>query len=325
MRPPAAAASAGTLRVALVTTVKDEAASAPALIDAVRRQSRPPDEWIVVDGGSRDGTAELFAAAPGCRLIRAEGNIAHGRNVAIGHAAAPLIAVSDGGCRPVPDWLERLVAPLEAGRADVAAGATTPRVEAPIHAAQWALLDQLVWPVLSPRRPAVSSRSLAFRRAVWESRAYPEWLDHGEDTWVVEEWIRRGRRLERVPAAVVEWEPRGSAGAFLRQHFRYMRGDGRARLHGRRHLLRFAFYGALAGLLAWGATWPPAAGGAASTWLLYLGGQLPRLFPLLRGRTPGFALRSLAWLPALLPGMDAAKMAGYLRGRLDTAPKRPSP
>jgi glycosyltransferase involved in cell wall biosynthesis len=313
------------MRVALITTVKDEAATASALVEAVAQQTRRPDEWIVVDGGSRDGTAELFASAAPCRLIRAEANIAGGRNIALAAATAPLIAVTDGGCRPAPDWLCRLVEPLEAGRTDIAIGSTAPAVRRPLHAAQWALLDQLVWPRGWPRKPAISSRSLAFRKEVWAECPYPEWLDHGEDTWVVGEWRRRGWRLERVPGAMVEWDLRASAGAFLVQHFRYMRGDGRARLHGRRHLLRFGFYAALAASLVWGATHPLAAAGVPGAWLLYVGANLPRLFPELRRRGVGFALRALGWMPLLLLGMDAAKMAGYLRGRLDSVPELPRP
>lgn len=305
------------MNVSLITTVKNEAASAPALIEAVARQTRPPDEWIVVDGGSTDGTETLFATAPRCRVIRAPGNIAHGRNVAIDLAAAPLVAVTDAGCRPAPDWLASLVEPLESDRADIAAGATRPRVRSPLDAAQWSLVDQFVLPSVSPRLPAISSRSLAFRREVWEQTPYPEWLDHGEDTWAIREWTRRGWRLERVPQAVVRWRLRDSPKAFFAQHFRYMRGDGRAGLHGRRHLLRFAFYGALLALLSWPEAQPAAALGAAGIWLIYLAANVPRLVPLTAGHGLRFALRSLAWLPLLLPGMDGAKMAGYLCGRFD--------
>ncbi len=307
-----------TMRVSLVTTVKNEAASARRLIEAVKGQSRRPDEWIVVDGGSTDATAEHFAGEPACVLLRAGGNIAAGRNAAIAHASGPVIAVTDAGCRPAPDWLARLVEPLEAGRAEIAAGVTVPRVEAPFHAAGWALADQLVFPRLPVRKPAVSSRSLAFRRDVWERSPYPEWLDHGEDTWAVEQWLRQGRRLERVAGAVVEWDLRGSLGAFLAQQFCYMRGDGRARMHTWRHLARFAFHGAVSGLLAWGVTGQePAAWAATALWLLYLAASVPRLLPLLAGRGWCFALKSLALLPPLLLGMDVAKMVGYLRGRLE--------
>lgn len=305
------------MNVSLITTVKNEAGSAAALIDAVARQTRPPDEWIVVDGGSTDGTEKLFSAATRCRVIRAPGNIAHGRNVAIDLATASVVAVTDAGCRPAPDWLASLVKPLESDRADIAAGATRPRVRSPLDAAQWSLLDQFVLPSASPRLPSVSSRSLAFRREIWAQIPYPEWLDHGEDTWAIREWTRRGWRLERVPQAMVRWQLRDSPKAFFAQHFRYMRGDGRAGLHGRRHLLRFAFYGALLAPLFWPGARPAAALGPAGIWLIYLAANVPRLLPLTAGRGLRFTLRSLTWMPLLLLGMDGTKMAGYLRGRLD--------
>ncbi len=312
--------------ISLVTTVKNEAGSARDLIEAVRRQSRPPGEWVVVDGGSTDGTAELFAAEPGCRLLRASGNIAHGRNVAISHAKGDLIAVTDGGCRPAPDWLALLIEPLAADRADITAGASVPHIHGPFDVAQWALLDQFVMPSMPFREPALSSRSLAFRREVWEHTAYPEWLDHGEDTWAIRAWIAAGRRLVRVPGAEVEWRLRDGVAAFLAQHYRYMQGDGRARLHGWRHFGRFAFYAVLVGLLVWSAAGRPwAAVAGAGLWLTYLAASAARLLPLLPGRGFGCAVRSLAWVPPLLLGMDVAKAVGYLRGRLDPVPGRRAP
>ena len=194
------------MKVSLVTTVRNEAHTAAELVNSIRRQSRPPEEWIVVDGGSTDGTVEIFAAEPSCTVVSETGNIAHGRNVGIGRAAWPLVAVIDGGCVAAPDWLERLVAPLEGGSAEIVAGSTSPRIERAFDAAQWILLDQFGHPRL--RDPAASSRCLAFVKGVWERCSYPEWLDHSEDAWLFEQWQRLGLRMARVPKAVVEWRLR---------------------------------------------------------------------------------------------------------------------
>ncbi len=195
------------MKVSLITTVRNEAASAAALIDAVRRQTRPPDEWIVIDGGSSDDTARIFASTPMCTLRVVPSGISQGRNHAIALARHSVIAVTDGGCVPDSEWLARLVCPIEDDvlRAEVALGATAPRITRALDAAQWIVLDQFVGRASFRTQPAASSRTLAFRRHVWEALPYPEWLEAGEDSWLIDQWRRRGRRIVRVEDAVVEW------------------------------------------------------------------------------------------------------------------------
>lgn len=302
------------MKISLITTVRNEGGGAAALIDGVRCQSRQPDEWIVVDGGSSDDTARIFSSAPQCTLRVSPGGISNGRNLAISMARHAVIAVIDGGCVPEPEWLERLVVPIEDEtlRAEVSVGATTPRVTRPFDAAQWIVLDQFVRRNGGRRRPAASSRSLAFRREVWEEQSFPEWLETGEDSWLIDQWRLRGRQIVRVDGAVVEWELPVSLADVRRQHLRYMRGDGRALMHPWRHASRFGFYtllgvGVLAGAI-------PAMMSAA-TWLAYLVvTAVTRAPATLVDRGVGFALATLLWLPVLLPVVDAAKMEGFLRG-----------
>ena len=302
------------MKVSLITTVRNEAGSAAALIDAVHRQRRPPDEWIVVDGGSRDDTAKIFAASPICTVRVAPGGISRGRNLAISLARNPVVAVTDGGCAPDPEWLERLVGPIEddALRAEVAVGATRARITCALDAAQWIVLDQFVRPGSGRRRPAPSSRSLAFRREVWQGLAFPEWLQTGEDTWLLERWRDQGRRIARVDDAVVTWNLPGSVAALRRQHLRYMWGDGRALMHPWRHAARFLFYSLLGGGVFAGAV---SATAATAVWMAYLGATAATRAPAtLTGRSALFSLASLLWLPVVLTVADTAKMEGFLRG-----------
>jgi glycosyltransferase involved in cell wall biosynthesis len=305
------------MKVSLVTTVKNEAATAAELIRSIRQQSRRPDEWLVVDGGSTDGTVGVFAAEPSCTVFSETGNIARGRNAGIARAQGSVIAVIDGGCVAAPDWLERLVAPLESGAADIAAGTTSPRIERPFDAAQWILLDQFGNARPGFREPAVSSRSVAFVRHAWERCRYPEWLDHSEDSWLFDQWRRLGLRLVHVPDASVEWRLRPTLAAWARQHFRYMHGQGRAALYGPRHLMRVLFSAAVLSLLVAGAAHPWLLIAGATAWGLYATATLVRFPGATAGRGFGFRIATLAWLPGMLLTMDAAKISGYLSGRLD--------
>ena len=56
-------------RVSLVVPVRNEEGSLAALVESIRRQTRAPDEVVLVDGGSTDRTValarELTAGDPG--------------------------------------------------------------------------------------------------------------------------------------------------------------------------------------------------------------------------------------------------------------------
>ncbi|HRW51212.1 MAG TPA: glycosyltransferase, partial [Caldilinea sp.] len=85
----------------MIATVYNERASIERLLESLAGQTRRPDEVILCDGGSQDGTAEAIRAyaahhpdrLPGLQVIVAPGaNISRGRNIAIAAAAGPLIA-----------------------------------------------------------------------------------------------------------------------------------------------------------------------------------------------------------------------------------------
>jgi glycosyltransferase involved in cell wall biosynthesis len=110
------------VKISLVATVKDAGQHVGDFLESVRAQTRPPDEVVIVDGGSTEGTLETLRSAPDVTLIEAPGaNIASGRNAAVRAAAHDVIAVTDADCVLGPDWLAHLERAVEDG-ADVAMG-----------------------------------------------------------------------------------------------------------------------------------------------------------------------------------------------------------
>src|SRR3989442_1987650 len=103
------------MKVSLVATVKDAGPHIEEFLDSVRAQTRSPDEVIVVDGGSTDGTFEKLRRAADITALSDPGaNIARGRNVAIRAAAHDVVAVTDADCVLAPDWLEPILWPTQA-------------------------------------------------------------------------------------------------------------------------------------------------------------------------------------------------------------------
>jgi len=298
-------------RTSLIVTVLNEAGTIDALLASVAAQTRPPDEVVVVDGGSDDGTwprLEAWTERLPLRLIRApRAGIARGRNLAIDAASGTVIAVTDAGVRLEPDWLERLQAALTEDT-DIVSGFFSPETTTIFERAMGAT----VLPGLSDIDPATflpSSRSILFRRAAWAAvGGYPEWLDYGEDLVFDLALKARNYQFAFAADACVEFRPRGSFGAFFRQYYQYARGDGKADLWRLRHAIRYATYAAAVMLLR---------RGGLGISLIALGAlaYTRRPYARLQPRLGGLALNDIAYALVLVPAIrlvgDMAKMLGY--------------
>jgi succinoglycan biosynthesis protein ExoA len=218
--------------VAVISTVINERHSIPALLDACLAQTRLPDEIVVVDGGSTDGTIEVlqgYAAQHAIVKLHVEpgANIARGRNIAILRSTCSIIAVTDGGCRPEKSWLEELVRPLlaESGY-DAVTGAR--RIVGMNRFEEFAGLLSTSDNAVSEGDRMFHGRNSAFRRSVWDRiGGYPEWLYTAEDTLFSLRAKALGCRIAVAEEAVVSWRPRPTLRALCKQYFLYGRGAGR--------------------------------------------------------------------------------------------------
>jgi len=298
------------VKVSVVATVKDAGEAVGPFLESLAAQTRAPDEVIVVDGGSTDGTAERLRRAEGITLIEEPGaNIARGRNLAIAAATHDVIAVTDADCVLEPRWLERLLVPLEAG-ADVAMGFYRPIAEGFLERCMAAI--NLPDPdEIDPARFMPSARSIAFRReAIETAGGYPEWLDIGEDMFVNHRWRELGLDRRFAPDAVVRWRLRGTLHETWTQYVRYARGDAVAGMFPERHALRLAVYGgALSALGSRGRLRKLAVAAAGLTYV-----ATPMRRAMRRFDDPIERAAALVAVPALMAFVDAAKMAGYLAG-----------
>ncbi|MGD9029730.1 MAG: glycosyltransferase [Anaerolineae bacterium] len=304
------------MRVSLIATVLNEAECLSRLLDSVAAQSRQPDEVVICDGGSTDGTVSLLKAEdrfPLRVLHRSGANISSGRNAAIEAATGEIIAVTDAGVRLDLAWLKRITAPLESGEAAIVAGFFRPDPQSLFETAMGAT----VLPELQDIRPEgflPSSRSVAFRKSAWRTvGGYPEWLDYCEDLIFDMRLRARYGPFVFAPDALVYFQPRPNLRAFFLQYYRYARGDGKADLWRLRHAIRYATYLIAVPLIATaGAFLHPV------WWALY-SVALPAMFWVPWRRLSSAwgdwrlhqRLKAVLLVPIIRVSGDIAKMAGY--------------
>ncbi len=331
------------MKVSLVFTVLNESASLPALLDSIAAQTRLPDEVVACDGGSADDTVALLRAEtrfPVRVMIAPGANISQGRNQAIAAAHHDLVACTDAGVRLDPRWLENLVQPIDDSKSSIVnPQSSIPPIQNPQWVAGFFLPDPrpgvafdvamsaTVLPLLDDIRPErflPSSRSVAFRKSAWQAvGGYPEWLDYCEDLIFDFRLRERFGRPAFASDAVACFRPRTSLPAFIRQYYRYARGDGKANLWLKRHLARYATYLfalpiLLAGLL-FGVSLALQVGCAALLALgagVYLRAPYRRLPRLWQSLSAGRRLMAMVWVPVIRVAGDIAKMAGYPVGLL---------
>jgi glycosyltransferase involved in cell wall biosynthesis len=301
------------VKVSLVATVKDAGQFVGEFLESVAGQTHPPDEVVIVDGGSTDATVATLRRHSWVTLIEETGaNIARGRNVAVAAAAHDVIAVSDADCVLDPQWLERLLRPLRRG-ADVAMGGYRPLSRSFFQVVASAVsvkdLEEISEEAFMP-----SSRSVAFRRDAFEAAGgYPEWLEIGEDMWLDIRWRELAVRMELALDAVAYWRAREDLSGHWQQYAAYARGDALAGMHARRHALRFATYGALVAAIA--LRRPRLVAGAVLAGGVYAARPVRRAFH--RLDNPAQQAAAILAVPALMVATDLAKEAGYLQGLRD--------
>lgn len=226
--------------VTLITTTFNEADNVESFLVSYRAQTLHANEFIIVDGGSRDGTVEIverFAAENkhlnirllvdrSCSREFTPGPIAKGRNVAIENASSEVIAATDAGCVLATGWLEEITRPFADPLVDVVAGWYEPFVEDEFQK----VYAEVFLPKLNSLNREdflPSSRSVAFKKSCWSRvGGYPVKTYTAEDT-MYNMLLRKAKcRFVFAEKAVVYWRVPNSLAEVRKKHFHYGYGDG---------------------------------------------------------------------------------------------------
>ncbi|HSY17973.1 MAG TPA: glycosyltransferase [Candidatus Acidoferrales bacterium] len=220
---------------ALIATVFNEADNIVRWWDCLMRQTVKPDEIVIVDGGSTDGTweelQELARQSPvPVKLEQRRCNIAEGRNHAIRLTDAEIIASTDAGCSPEAGWFGEITRPLlENAAIDIVGGNNVPLCQNDFQKFVKQLDGNPAEPLMEG--PHGSGRNTAYRRTLWaDVGGYPEWLTlTAEDSLFNCEWYAAGKKFFYQRSAVVHWPVRETAAAYFKMLYHYGYGAGEAR------------------------------------------------------------------------------------------------
>jgi len=105
-----------SLSISVVIVTLDRAESVRDVLDCLVRQTRQPDEVIVVDNGSKDNTKEVVSSFDGRLNIKYVYEEARGipfaRNAGVRNATGDIIAFIDDDCIADENWLKYIEIPF---------------------------------------------------------------------------------------------------------------------------------------------------------------------------------------------------------------------
>ncbi|MEO8581965.1 MAG: glycosyltransferase [Patescibacteria group bacterium] len=225
------------MKVTVVIPLLNEVLSLDALLHALMKQTLSPTEVILVDGGSKDGSIEKIQEWQQKKLSfnlvlleKLGANRSVARNFGIKEARTEVIALTDAGCKPKADWLEKLTTPfIDEERTEVVAGFYDP---APQNWWEDVLADYTCtrdWN-FQPNTFLPSSRSLAITKTIWHKvGGYPEHLNTCEDLIFAEKLKNKSKHWQVVKEAQVIWNQPHNLSELSQKIFGYATGDLQAK------------------------------------------------------------------------------------------------
>lgn len=248
------------MKVSVIATVFNEAATIQSLLVSLANQRRSPDEIVIADAGSTDGTRDILAASAldGLRTVEVSGNRSVGRNAAIAASSGDVIATIDAGCVAEPAWLDRLIAPFSEEVSWVA-GFYRPDGSTDLANCIGLVMVYVEEEVRKdPDSFLPSARSMAFTRAAWKSvGGFPEHVEFAEDTLYGELLVAAGYKPVPALDAIVRWTPPPNLRVLARTASRWGAGDAEAGIRGWTYKRILVGYGGAAAVTALTAVFAP--------------------------------------------------------------------
>lgn len=204
------------MTISLIIPTLNGAKDLPALMTRLKNQTVPPDEIIVVDSASTDGTAQL-AHELGAKVIEiARKDFDHGgtRDMALRRSRGELVLFMTQDALPADEYyIERLIAPFDDPRVAAVGGRQMPRDDArpferlvrehnyPKHTRVW---DEAAIDEMGVRAFLISDVCSAYRRKAYlNAGGFDHPIMTNEDMLMAQRLLADGHLLCYCGAAAV--------------------------------------------------------------------------------------------------------------------------
>jgi glycosyltransferase involved in cell wall biosynthesis len=217
------------MKVSLITTVLNEKDTIDEFMKSLISQTKKPEEFIIVDGGSTDGTYEILKRYSKkykwIKVFQEKGaSIGRGRNIAIEKSKNEIIACTDAGCILDKNWLKEITKPFTKKDVDVVFGIYKPYYKNDFEYFQGLLVVKEPEKIFGiPSR--MSIRSMAFKKECWKKVGKLPEIYGGDDTLFNIKLKETGCIFYFAKKAVVYWRMRKNLKSFVKQFFKYAKGD----------------------------------------------------------------------------------------------------
>ena len=224
------------MKFSLVVTCFNESNSLPLWREDIEQQTRKPDEIVIVDSLSSDGTAQMLTRWSDedetVHVISEKCSPARGHNIGNEAASHEWIVSTDMGIRIDRGWFEQIALPVEEDpTVEVVAGSYEVELDSVRSAAARAehYISGNFAPNLGPGF-IISNRSVAYRKSVWrELGGLPEDLtQYADDSVFGRQIVAAGYKMAFAPQAVVFWKRPEKLRDYWKEQRGYGRGDGEA-------------------------------------------------------------------------------------------------
>jgi glycosyltransferase involved in cell wall biosynthesis len=236
------------MKVSFITTVFNEEKTIKQFLESLFKQTKLPDEIIIVDGHSSDATVALIKAygsktkKVNIKTVVKAGNRSVGRNEAIKKSTGEIIVCSDSGNILDKDWIKNITVPFKNSEVEVVAGYYQGIAKTVFQ--KCVIPYALVMPdKVDPNNFLPATRSVAFKKSVWKKvGGFNEAFSHNEDYVFARSLKNVGAQIIFAKNAVVYWLPRNNLKTTFIMMWRFARGDAEARIFRPKVLVVFARY-----------------------------------------------------------------------------------
>jgi glycosyltransferase involved in cell wall biosynthesis len=215
-------------KISVILLTKNSATTVQKSLESIFQQTRQPDEVVVVDGNSGDGTPDIVKKYP-VKMVSEPGlGFGHARNLGVKNASGDIMFFIDSDCYAEPDWIEKTLQHFDSNT-EVAAVTGCTRLwntESAVARFLACVGGRMNMPKQRKYMKIAPTMNLALRREVAdEVGGFDETLVRCEDTDLTYRISQRHKILYE-PNAVVWFKGSPNLGVASRKCVRHFTGVG---------------------------------------------------------------------------------------------------